>query len=87
MTHASPGFAAGDPIQVVQGPFTDFKGIVTDAAPAPGKVAVTLALLRPEVSADAGRIIGRALTQATVGPFESCDRQPPPAADMTRENG
>jgi len=27
----------------VQGPFTDFKGIVTDAAPAPDKVAVTLA--------------------------------------------
>ena len=43
MTPGAPRFAAGDPIQVVQGPFTDFKGIVTDAAPAPGKVAVTLA--------------------------------------------
>ena len=43
MTHGAPRFAAGDHIQVVQGPFTDFKGIVTDAAPAPGKVAVTLA--------------------------------------------
>jgi transcription antitermination factor NusG len=43
MTNETPRFAAGDPITVVRGPYTDFKGIVTHPAPAPGKVGVKLA--------------------------------------------
>ena len=43
MANDSPQFTVGDPITVVQGPFTDFKGIVVNASPAPGKVRIKLA--------------------------------------------
>ena len=43
MTNESSQFAVGDPITIVGGPYTDFKGVVTHAAPAPGKVGIKLA--------------------------------------------
>src|SRR5438552_2930055 len=43
MADDSRQFTVGDPITVLQGPYTDFKGIVIHASPAPGKVGVKLA--------------------------------------------
>ena len=43
MTNKLPEFAEGDLVKVVRGPFTDFKGIVTQPSPAVGKVGVKLA--------------------------------------------
>jgi transcription antitermination factor NusG len=43
MPNEPPRFAAGDRITVVTGPYTDFNGVVTEPAPAPGKIAVKLA--------------------------------------------
>ena len=43
MTSETPRFSAGDRIKVVQGPYTDFQGVVTHAAPSPDMVRVTLA--------------------------------------------
>jgi transcription antitermination factor NusG len=43
MPNHSAQFSAGDRITIVQGPYTDFKGIVVNGSPAPGKVGVKLA--------------------------------------------
>jgi hypothetical protein len=55
MADDSPLFNPGDRIIVVQGPYTDFKGIVVHAAPAPGKVGVKLAFFgrKAQVTLDA----------------------------------
>ena len=43
MTSETPRFSTGDRIKVVQGPYTDFQGVVTHPAPSPDTVRVTLA--------------------------------------------
>jgi transcription antitermination factor NusG len=43
MASDSPHFTVGDPVAVVQGPYSDFHGIVVHAPPAAGKVGIKLA--------------------------------------------
>jgi transcriptional antiterminator NusG len=65
MTSDAPRFASGDAIRVVAGPFTDFKGIVTRPAPAPGRVEVKLAFFgrKAPVTLDASAVAPLGRTQ------------------------